>query len=196
MTGLGEALRVLGLDGRATADDVRRARRALARDAHPDAGGDRDRMQTINVAATTALRHLKAVTNSETSVGAASTRDAPSRPEPTPPPADPTSGWDGVAGRRDVPSFVVEALPVETFEGLLFAAAELGEVADDDPPYELIVLMGAPTPCWCRLDVVPDAGASTVSLTVAAVPDSPPPPIHVVRNAWVTALNALDWSDL
>ena len=68
---------------------------------------------------------------------------------------------------RDVPSFTVEALPVETFEGLLVVASWLGEVLDDDPPYRLDVHLHDPVECWCRLDVVPDAGSSTVSLTVA-----------------------------
>ncbi len=49
---------VLGLDGDASADDVRAARRALARRHHPDQGGDADRMREVNQAADAALRAI------------------------------------------------------------------------------------------------------------------------------------------
>ena len=44
-------------------------------------------------------------------------------------------------------------------------------------------------------DVVPDAGASTVSLAVAPVEGSVPS-IEAVRDAWIAELNGLDWSQL
>ena len=99
----------------------------------------------------------------------------------------------------------MEVLPVEAFEGLLLAAAEFGEVVDDDPPYELVVLAHDPGPCWVVLSVVPDAGASTVSLHLGRVdPDQAallghsgsapaPPRIERVRDRWIEVLNALDW---
>ena len=52
-----------------------------------------------------------------------------------------------------------------------------------------------PLDCWCRLDVVPDAGASTVSLTVGGIDGVPAPDVLTVRDAWVTNLNAVDWPD-
>ena len=185
---------VLGLDRSATAADVRRARRDLARAAHPDAGGDATRMQHLNAAAADALRELS----------------DPSADSPPPSGSDATHSTDrithGTDGaddidvrRRDHPSFTVEALPVETFEALLLAAAVVGEVADDEPPYELTVLLGEPLRCWCRLSVVPDAGASTVSVAIAPVEEGPIPSIpsiQVVRDTWIAALNELDWSDL
>ena len=94
---------------------------------------------------------------------------------------------------RDVPSFTVEALPVETFEAMLVVASWLGEVLDDDPPYRLDTYLYEPLDCWCRLEVVPDAGASTVSLAVAGLDGSPTPDVLAVRDAWVANLNALDW---
>ncbi len=87
-----------------------------------------------------------------------------------------------------------EALPVEAFEGLVLAAAELGELADDDPPYLLEVLMAAP-PAWCRLELVPDAGSSTVSITTARLPGHPTPDVYDVRDVWIGALNRLDWAE-
>ena len=81
--------------------------------------------------------------------------DAPAPPAPCP----------GPGGRlaHDVASFTIEALPAEAFEALLIVATWLGEVVVDEPPYQLDVVLGEPFDCWCRLDLVPDAGASTVA---------------------------------
>ena len=92
---------------------------------------------------------------------------------------------------HDVASFVIEALPVVAFEALLVVTSWIGEVVVDEPPYQLDVLVLDPLRCWCRLDLVPDAGASTVSLTIAALPDEPLPTIDDVRDLWVAALNHL-----
>ena len=164
----------LGLDRDASGEDIRAARRRLAKEHHPDQGGDPAHMQAINEAADAALL----------AVGA---RDEPVD-EPGPPPDGRTSG---VA--RDTPSFTVEALPVETFEAMLVVASWMGEVLDDDPPYRLDTYLSAPFDCWCRLDVVPDAGASTVSLSVAGLDGAPTPDVTAVRDAWVANLNAVDW---
>ncbi len=72
-------------------------------------------------------------------------------------------------------------------------APALGEVLDDDPPYRLDAFIGAPFECWCRLDVVPDAGSSTVSLTIGSIDGAPVPPVETVRDLWIRELNALDW---
>jgi hypothetical protein len=96
----------------------------------------------------------------------------------------------------DNPSFTVEALPVETFEALVVVANWLGEVHVEDPPYALETHLVDPFDCWCRLDIVPDAGASTVSIVVATVGDDLPPDVDTVRDAWVANLNQLDWDQL
>jgi len=179
-----DALARLGLAPGATADQVRAARRDLARRHHPDRGGDAAAMQAVNEAADRALTHLERTpsppasteTTAAESPGCASRRD---------------EQWSGV--HRDVPSFTVEALPVETFEGLLIVASWIGEVVDDDPPYRLETYLHAPVECWCRLDVVPDAGASTVSLTIAGFDGAPMPDIIAVRDLWVANLNTVDW---
>ncbi len=92
---------------------------------------------------------------------------------------------------HDVASFTIEALPVEAFEALLVVASWLGEVIDDDPPYRLDVWLGEPYGCWCRLDLVPDAGASTVALTLGSIDARPVPDLDTVRDAWVAELNTL-----
>jgi len=188
-----DPLRALGLGPDADADDVRAARRRLARQVHPDAGGDNAAMASINDAAARALHELERPQDE-----AAGDDDGGAIAD-----ADDRDGWgdddDLVVGsvrQHDIPSFTVEALPVETFEAMLVAAGWLGEVIDDDPPYRLDVHMTEPFECWCRFDVVPDAGASTVSLTVAAWAESPVAPVEQVRDVWVDVLNRLDWTAL
>lgn len=180
-----DPFRLLGLPPDAAADDVRRARRELAKRHHPDAGGDDGEMRRINAAAGAALQ-LIAARHDDSLADRSRVRDAPISDAPI---------FDR-SRDRDAPSFVIEALPAEAFEGLLLVAAELGETIDDDPPYSLDTRLSEPVRCWCRLEVVPDAGSSTVSLTVAAEPGSPAPDVAAVRNLWIDGLNALDWSEL
>ena len=92
---------------------------------------------------------------------------------------------------HDAPSFVIEALPVEAYEALLVVATWIGEVLVDEPPYLLDVHLHEPRPCWCRLELVPDAGASTVSITVASIDGDPVPGAEDVRDLWIAHLNRL-----
>jgi hypothetical protein len=173
---------LLGLAPGASAADVLAARRRLAKRAHPDAGGTAAEMQVVNAAVAAALAELD---------GASPARWAPPRAStPRVPPRRPAgTGWSGA--RVDHPSFVIEALPAAAFEWLLVAAADLGEVIDDDPPHRLEVALGGDVRGWCELTLVQDAGASTVSLAVAGEPGYPPPAIEGVRDAWVAALNSM-----
>ncbi len=93
--------------------------------------------------------------------------------------------------QHDAPSFTIDSLPVEAFEALLVVTSWIGEVLVDDPPYVLEVHLDEPSPCWCRLDLVPDAGGSTVSLTVASIDGAPAPDIEDVRDLWISNLNSL-----
>jgi curved DNA-binding protein CbpA len=178
----------LGLPRDASAQDVRAARRRLAKDHHPDAGGDDAEMAALNAAVNQALRAI-----------ADRDRPAPSDAAPVGRRNEPSDRGGpkeaGPTGRfvSDVPSFTVEALPAVTFEALLVVASWIGEVLDDDPPYRLEVLLREPGACWCVLDLVPDAGASTVSLQVASVDGRPAPTIESVRDVWIDQLNRLDW---
>ncbi len=187
----------LGLGPHATVEDVRAARRRLAMAHHPDRGGDPAQMQAINEAADAALGAIGAPAESVPEAADVSERTAgrPAAPGSSSlHDEDPLHGEDHRTGlRRDFPSFTVEALPVETFEAMLVVASWLGEVLDDDPPYHLETYLYEPFECWCRLDVVPDAGASTVSLSVAGIDGAPTPDVIAVRDAWVANLNAVDW---
>jgi hypothetical protein len=172
MVAAADARRLLGLDDDADADAVRAARRLLAKRIHPDVrGGDAEAMRRLNEAAEIVLRELGA--------SLAPTTQPAQRPATT------------LRTDHDVCSFVIEALPAEAFEALLVGTSWLGEVVVDDPPYQLDVLLLDPLRCWCRLELLPDAGASTVSLTIAGLPDEPLPDIDDVRDLWVATLNRL-----
>jgi hypothetical protein len=182
---------VLGLSPGSTVQEVENARRTLAKSSHPDVGGSVRQMQVINAAADEATR-IAADRTSPTSQSA-----------PPPPPAAPAPSASGSASsgpafqwRVDHPSFTIEALPAESFEALLVVASWLGETIDDDPPYRLDVDLTEPVACWCRLELLPDAGATTVGLVVGSERGVTADEVDAVRDAWVAALNALDWDGI
>jgi len=184
---------VLGLDQHATIADVRAARRRLAFELHPDRGGSADAMRDLNEAFDAAIGHLTGrrplfVTQSPAPPAPHDQRPQPAQAPPGRPYRVRGPRWIGRA-QQDVPSFVIDALPAEAYEALLIVTSWIGEVLVDDPPYVLEVHLQEPSPCWCRLDLVPDAGASTVSLTVAQVGDEPAPLVDEVRDVWVANLN-------
>jgi hypothetical protein len=179
-----DPFRVLGLTPDANFADLRSARNALAKQLHPDRGGDSTRMQALNAAFDAAVSLLL-------SRGVA---DAAAPPPATPTtPAGPGVRRVGRWVAEEQASFVVHALPAEAFEALLVASGSLGDLVDDDPPYVLEVYLHEPLECFCRLDLVPDAGAATVSIMLAYVEDAPwpPPSLDEVRDAFVNELNQL-----
>ncbi len=178
---------VLGVSRDASLVEVRTARRRLAFDLHPDRGGSADGMRDLNAAFDAVVGHV---------TGRRLIADAEPASPPAPTIAAPTRNRGAAGPRRyrgqvqqDVPSFVIDALPAEAFEALLIVTSWIGEVLVDEPPYALEVRLFEPAECWCRLDLVPDAGASTVSLTVAQIDDRPAPLLDDVRDVWVRQLN-------
>jgi len=189
---------VLGLPRSATIDEVRAARRKLALELHPDAGGDERKMRDVNAAFDAVIAHLTgrrplpdaATVTGDAASGRASTSTRTERPRRGPSPSRPTVDWRPQV-QHDMPSFVIEALPAEAFEALLVVTSWIGEVVVDEPPYLLDVLLAEPYMCWCRLELVPDAGSSTVSLTVVGVEGRAAPDVEVVRDLWIAELNRL-----
>ena len=180
---------MLGLTAGASADDVRQARNRLAKEYHPDVGGSAAQMQAVNEAAASALQMIEG--------GRGSSGPPGGRRAPTPPPRPaPRRG----RVERDHPSFTIEALPAAAFEALMLAGRILGEIADDDPPYRLDIVLDDPRQVWCRAELVPDGGGSTVSLTVATPPGEVGPvpidaAVYEVRDRLLDELNALDWTN-
>ena len=176
--------RTLGVQADATLEELAAARRRLARSLHPDVGGDADAMQAVNGAFDEAVRRLD--TSLPGPVVPEPVVPAPVVPEPVP------RSHQAMRGvQYDSPSFTIDVLPVEAYEALSVVAAWMGEVVVVDPPYVLEAFLHDPAPCWCRLDLVPDAGATTVSLIVAGVDGDPTPDPEAVRDEWVANLNRL-----
>ncbi len=95
-------------------------------------------------------------------------------------------------GPADPDGFSVQCLPVEAFEALFVVAYGLGDILVADEPYLLELYLTEPAPCFCRLSLVPEAGASLVTVEVSAAADtaSAPEPAAVI-DVLVTELNAL-----
>ena len=189
---------VLGLREGASLDDVRAARRRLAKEHHPDHGGDPAAMRRLNAAFDAAVKAIRRpATSTAVPASTPSAPPAPASPRRPAPPASPTPGFRPFRRgtvEHDAPSFTIDVLPAEAFEALLVVTAWHGEVLVDDPPYLLEVHLHDPAPCWCRLDLVPDAGGTTVSLTVAGEAGEVPT-ADEVRDLWVASLNALGRDD-
>ena len=171
---------LLGVDPGASVQELRAARRRMAMRLHPDhAGGDADAMRRLNDAFEAAMAARASISR----FGPENARTRGQNPDQT----------AGATPRvvHDVASFTIEALPAEAFEALLVVSTWLGEVLVDDPPYQLDVALEDPYACWCRLDLLPDAGATTVSLTLAGVGAAAPPDVDDVRDLWVANVNQL-----
>ncbi len=182
MTSADDPYAVLGVGRGVTEVELRAARRRAARGTHPDhQGGSTERMRRLNAAFYAILADLSR----------AAPEDPP--PQPSAPPSASSSPAPRPGSRvsHDVASFTIEELPAEASEALLSVATWLGEVVDDDPPYRLDVVLAEPLAAWCRLDLVPDAGASTVALTLGALDARGVPDLDSVRDVWVAALNSL-----
>ena len=175
---------VLGVPDTAGLDEVRAARRRLAKRLHPDHGGDVDAMRELNHAFDLAVKTILHPPGPAPPVVTAA--PAPARVRP------PVRGW----AEQDVPSFTIAALPAAAFEALLIVTGWLGEVLVDEPPFLLEVHLHDPGECWCRLELIPEAGASMVGLTVAGAGRMPPPPLDAVRDRYIAGLNELtDWPE-
>ena len=161
---------LLGVNRESTPHEIVAARRILAREFHPDRGGDPQHMALINLAFDTIM---------------ASRAEPPielSQVEETPICAPDQSGRFVV----DRPSFTINALPVVAYEVVLLAARVLGDVSSDEPPYLLEVQLEDPPLTWCQLEIVPDAGSSTVSFIVDRAVNT-----LEIRDLWVRTINEI-----
>jgi hypothetical protein len=74
-------------------------------------------------------------------------------------------------------SFTISSLPVEAWHLLEIAAAHCGHVIDEEPPYLMeFYLHDAPfegvRDSWCRCELAPEAGATTIHLSLVNAPRS------------------------
>lgn len=166
---------VLSVERGATADEIRRAWRERARIVHPDVGGSVAAMQELNEALHSALGYVEESTSVKV-----------------------TSSPVLVRRERDISSFTVDVLPAECFEALLIVAGISGAISHEEPPYQLEFSLhdsdvtGALNG-WCRCDLVPEAGATTVSLLVGTDTSAEGISVEEVRDYLVANLNAIEW---
>jgi hypothetical protein len=163
-----DPFRILGLGHDASETEVRARFRELALREHPDVGGDPAVMARLIAAYRSALV-------------LASAPRAPGGVMPL----------RRARSERDASSFTVDVLPVEAFEYVRLAAAALGEISDEEVPYALEFLVRAGETVWCRCELFPDAGSTTVAVTVA--PAGPEPLVRVdgMRDLLVAEINSL-----
>lgn len=183
-----ECRSVLGVSRDATHGEIIAARRRLARTAHPDSGGDHLEMASINEACRILLAAPVQASNSD---APAQTRRGTGSPM-SPPMGHRPSRADHERPRRgfrDAPSFVITTLPVDAFEVLLVAASNLGDIVDEDPPYFLEVLVRDPGPVWCRFELFPDAGATTVILSCDVEEGYRVYSPEEIRDLWIATIN-------
>jgi hypothetical protein len=170
---------LLGVTRESTVSEIVTARRMLAREFHPDRGGDPQHMALINLAFDAIIAsHSEKPAQQITFTTAKSSQADALVPEAT-------SGFS-----VDHPSFTINALPVVAYEVLLLAARVLGDISSDEPPYLLEVQLEDPPMTWCRLEIVPDAGSSTISFVIDKEIDA-----QLVRDLWVTTINEIGFSN-
>lgn len=183
----GDCFQVLGIAPGSSAAQVRQAWRREARKHHPDVGGDTRSMSRLNAALTEALRLVTEPPAMEPELV------DPGRARHASPGA---SGRRPTRVRRDVPSFTIDCLPVESFELLTIVAATLGSVIEEEIPYliEFTLESSGAIPGatnWCRCEIFPEAGASSVHLTIGAAPSVGEGAVEALRDEIVRILNGL-----
>jgi len=191
---------VLGVSRNATLDEIRAAWKLQARSHHPDTGGTVQDMQHLNEALRLAVVELKKAPSSTAS------NNEPSAKQDDPATVRTSAHNNQRDARRtrqhvrrvsrDVSSFTVECLPVETFEALLIAISWYGEVVLEESPYLVEAILTDPYQCWVRFDIVPEAGASMVSVFVATYDGAVEVLSDHIRDLFVTSLNELDWNEI
>ncbi len=145
--------------------DIEAGQRALMKTAHPDAGGSHAAFIEVT-RATQILLNTKRTSKRTSDIS-----------------------YDG--SKSDHPSFTIDVLPVEAYEYIYVAANVLGQIADEDPPYSLQVLLNDPQHCWCLVTIVPEAGGSIVSISVHNADDSRNRIFNLeeIRDTWVSTIN-------
>jgi hypothetical protein len=176
-----EAFLLLNLEPGSSVEEIRKAWRQQSVLSHPDTGGSNEAMIALNNALEVALEWIPE-NDSESSLQSTSKKASSSTHRL----------------RRDVSSFTVNVLPVDCWHGLEIVASLCGPTVQDDPPYLLEFLLhdtSLPDSLhgWCRCECVPEAGGTTVHLTVGSAQENEMPNIDDVRDYLVAQLNNIEW---
>ena len=169
---------LLGVNRSSSVSEIIAARRVLAREFHPDRGGDPQHMALINLA----FDAIIASRSEQSAELILKTKTKTAEP-------DVTARDVMTMFSIDRPSFTINALPAVAYEVLLLAARVLGDISSDEPPYLLEVQLEDPPLTWCRLEIVPDAGSSTISFILDKDTDA-----QEIRDLWVATINEIGFS--
>jgi hypothetical protein len=189
---------ILGLPTTATADEVRSARRRLSKRLHPDAlvsRGEQERLAAaarladVNRAVDLALAALRTRVEPPVTGRAAPVHDTGCAGDGG---GVEDSGPGSVVGDTEA-SFCIDALPVEAFELLVLALSAIGDPKVVDEPYLLEGVVDDPSLGLCRIELVPDAGGTIVTIEIEPMVRSrvPPPPASEVAGRLVAEVEAL-----
>lgn len=164
---------ILGVEPGATHVEIRTAWRIKAASRHPDAGGSHHEMVELNEALAQAL----ALSPSHVTTKSEGTTQRSAR--------------SFVA--TDLSCFTIDALPVDAWNILFLCASECGPIIDEEEPYLLEFLMHDTSiselrDVMCRCEIVPEAGGSTVHVSVTSDYGSFTN-VEMVRDYLVTAIN-------
>ena len=132
---------VLGVAPDASPEVVKAAHRALVKALHPDVAGADARPGTAGLAEVNAAYDAWRAAR-KLAGGAPPAVDEPPRP--------------------DRAMFVVDAFRPVAFEALVMAAADAGDITDADEPFSLDLHVDGPPSGFCRIELLPEAGASLV----------------------------------
>lgn len=170
---------ILGIPSTSSQEEIRQAWREKIRLSHPDVGGSHEQSISINRAFQQALAYVQSERGGQTK-----------------------KVFDtGMPRRfqRDTSSFTIDVLPVECWHAVEVVAAQSGSILLDEPPYLIEFTLhdsgiDGSVDTWCRCEMVPEAGGTTVHVTVGSTRSSTVQ-IEVVRDYLVDCLNELDWND-
>jgi hypothetical protein len=177
---------VLGVPLDASQQDIHAAWRRLAKQHHPDTGGDVGEMVRLNEAFRLACEGVAIAEpvsfKNETSDNVPSDK--------------PFAGDTTRRLRHDVSCFSFNVLPVESFPLLEIAAATLGTIIEADCPYLIeFTLENLSDVCsssdWCRCEMVPEAGGTMVHLTIGGLATTVVPSVEYVRDHLIDCVNQL-----
>lgn len=178
-----QAFALLEIAPGCSSEEIRKAWRVKSTIYHPDAGGSNDAMVSLNLALEIALEWSPIADVNEVVTS--------------------KFGSDSAMAfrvRREMSSFTVNVLPVDCWMALEVVAALCGPTIQDEPPYMLEFLLHDSSLShsrngWCRCECVPEAGATTVHLTVGTTHSAEIPNVEEVRDFLVEQLNNIDWPD-
>lgn len=187
-----DAWHELGLDAAtATAESVKAAWRRLAKAHHPDLAVGRGDLPGSEATATDSLDRINRAM--ELALADLATRDAPALHIPMPAPGGEAAVWAEGEDPADA-TFSIPHLPVEAFELVLLAFSSIGDPKVVDEPYLLEGMVDDPFVGVARVEIVPEAGGSIVTVTTSPFgrAGTPPPTPAQIAGRLLWELKALD----